>query len=147
MPRSPVLQELIRVFEGKKSNQTILRILIDNTATYQYRDNVKPFINLLEGGSMPSALIRADIIAAVQSENGYSFRKSADTVETLIEIIKRTLETGEDVLISGFGKFCVKNKRERRGRNPHTGENLMLAPRRVVKFRRSEKLRDKVNGG
>ena len=146
MPRSPVLQELIRVLEGKKSNQTILRILIDNTATYQYRDNVKPFINLLEGGSMPSALIRADLIAAVQSENGYSFRKSADTVETLIEIIKRTLETGEDVMISGFGKFNVKDKNERKGRNPATGEDLMLEQRRVVTVKCPGRLRNRING-
>ena len=59
---------------------------------------------------MPGTLTKADIIAAIQTENGYFLQKSADTVETLIEIIKRTLETGEDVLISGYGKFCVKDK-------------------------------------
>jgi len=55
------------------------------------------------------------------------------------------LESGEDVLISGFGKFCVKEKRKRRGRNPATGEDMMLAPRRVVIFRCSGKLRDRIN--
>jgi len=94
---------------------------------------------------MSKTLIRADIIAAIQSENGYSLQKSADTLETLIEIIKRTLETGEDVLVSGFGKFRVKDKKERRGRNPATGEDLMLEPRMV--FKCSGKLRDRVNGG
>jgi integration host factor subunit alpha len=69
-----------------------------------------------------------------------------ETVETLLEIIKSTLASGEDVLMSGFGKFCVKEKRERRARNPVTGEDIMLAPRRVVRFRCSGKLRERVNG-
>jgi integration host factor subunit alpha len=62
-----------------------------------------------------------------------------------LEILKKTLENGEDILISGFGKFCVKEKRKRRGRNPHTGEDLMLAPRKVIVFICSGVLRDKVN--
>ena len=95
---------------------------------------------------MSKTLTRVDIIAAIQSENGCSRRKSADTVETLIEIIKRTLETGEDVMISGFGKFSVKDKKERRGRNPATGDDLMLEPRRVVTFKCSGKLRNRING-
>jgi len=60
--------------------------------------------------------------------------------------MKSTLASGEDVLISGFGKFCVKEKAERKGRNPATGEDMMLAPRRVVAFKCSGKLRDKING-
>ena len=67
-------------------------------------------------------------------------------VEPLLEIIKHTLESGEDVLISGFGKFCVKDKLERRGRNPHTADDMMLRARRVVTFKCSGALRDKVNG-
>jgi integration host factor subunit alpha len=67
-------------------------------------------------------------------------------IETLLEIMKRTLESGEDVLVSGFGKFCVKEKHERRGRNPATGEDMMLEPRRVVTFTCSRKLRGKING-
>jgi integration host factor subunit alpha len=59
--------------------------------------------------------------------------------------MKRALENGEDVLISGFGKFCVKEKKERKGRNPATGDNLMLKPRKVVTFRCSRKLRDKLS--
>ena len=55
------------------------------------------------------------------------------TVEALLEIIKRTLESVEDVLISGFGKFCVKEKKERKGRNPHTGKGLMLDGRKVFR--------------
>jgi len=68
-------------------------------------------------------------------------------VDSLLEIIKQTLENGEDILISGFGKFCVKEKRKRRGRNPATEEDLMLDARRVVTFRCSGLLKDKLNTG
>ncbi len=71
----------------------------------------------------------------------------ADIVEILLEIIKESLELGEDVLISGFGKFQVKNKKERRGRNPATNEDLILPPRRVVTFKCSGNLRDRINNG
>ena len=91
-------------------------------------------------------LTKAQIAAALAKKNGYPKKQSFDTVETLLEIIKRTLESGEDVLVSGFGKFCVKEKHERRGRNPSTGEDLTLEPRRVVTFTCSRKLRDKING-
>jgi integration host factor subunit alpha len=66
--------------------------------------------------------------------------------KTLLEIMKRTLASGEDVLITGFGKFCVHDKKERRGRNPQTGEDMMLGSRRVVTFKCSGVLRDKING-
>ena len=65
----------------------------------------------------------------------------------MLETIKKTLENGEDVLISGFGKFLVKEKNERRGRNPATGNNLILDARRLVTFKCSGKLREKINGG
>jgi len=92
------------------------------------------------------ALTKAQIVASVQEELHFSKSRSAEIIETILEIIKRTLETGDDVLISGFGKFCVKSKKERRGRNPATGEDLMLNPRKVVTFKCSGKLREKVNG-
>jgi len=91
------------------------------------------------------ALTKNDIVAAVH-ELGYSKKKSVEVIETLLEIIKKALETSEDVLISGFGKFCVKQKGRRRGRNPATGEDLMLRERRVVTFKCSGKLRNKING-
>lgn len=90
-------------------------------------------------------LTKAQIIKAIAEHNGYTTKQSAEVVETLLEIIKSTLESVEDVLVSGFGKFCVKEKRERKGRNPSTGEDLMLAPRRVVTFKCSGKLRDRIN--
>ena len=96
---------------------------------------------------MPGTLTKMDIVSAVQAESGYILKESTDIVNTLLEIIKSTLASGEDVLISGFGKFQVKDKRERRGRNPATDGDMILPPRRVVTFKCSGKLRDKVNGG
>jgi integration host factor subunit alpha len=66
-------------------------------------------------------------------------------IETLLELIKFTLASGEDVLISGFGRFCVNEKRQRKGRNPATNEDMILASRRVVTFKCSGQLRDKIN--
>ena len=94
---------------------------------------------------MPNTLTKADIIEAIRQENGYSLKRSSEITETLWEIIKQSLESGEDVMISGFGKFQVKNKRRRRGRNPATGEGLILSPRRVVTFKSSGKLRNRIN--
>ena len=88
---------------------------------------------------------KSDIVARVH-ELGFTKKRSVDIIETLLEIIKSNLEKSEDVLISGFGKFCVKNKKQRRGRNPSTGEDLMLRERRVVTFKCSGKLRKKING-
>ena len=80
------------------------------------------------------ALTKADIVETVQTEIGFTRHQSLDIVENLLELIKSKLESGEDVLVSGFGKFCVNEKSERRGRNPAIGEDLMLAPRKVVTF-------------
>ncbi|UCE51032.1 MAG: integration host factor subunit alpha [Desulfobacterales bacterium] len=91
------------------------------------------------------ALTKSDIVARIH-ELGFTKKKSVDIIETLLEIIKSSLQTSEDVLISGFGKFCVKNKKQRRGRNPATGEDLLLRERRVVTFKCSGKLRKKING-
>ena len=71
--------------------------------------------------------------------------KATELVESTLEIMKQTLESGEDVLISGFGKFCVKSKNERRGRNPATGEDMLLGSRRVITFKCSPVLRDRIN--
>ena len=91
-------------------------------------------------------LTKAHIVGEVAEQNGYPKNQSFEMIETLLEIVKRTLESGEDVLISRFGKFCVKEKHERRGRNPATGEDMMLEPRRVVTFRCSPQLRGKISG-
>jgi len=81
----------------------------------------------------------------VAQANGYPRNQAIELIETLLELIKSKLAAGEDVLISGFGKFCVREKRERRGRNPATGEDMMLEARRVVTFKCSGQLRDKIN--
>jgi integration host factor subunit alpha len=91
-------------------------------------------------------LTKARIIEAITETNGYSHKQAHETVEILLELIKKSLASGEDVMIPGFGKFCVKKKRERRGRNPATGKKMTLAPRRVVTFKCSGKLRAKING-
>jgi integration host factor subunit alpha len=91
------------------------------------------------------ALTKNDIVTSVH-ELGFTKKKSVEIIETLLEIMKSTLENNEDLLISGFGKFCVKQKKQRRGRNPATGADLILKERKVVTFKCSGKLRDKING-
>ena len=91
-------------------------------------------------------LTKAQMIDSIYRQVDLPKTRSTQVVQSLLEIIKKTLEDGEDVLITGFGKFSVKDKRRRRGRNPHTGEDLMLAERRVVTFRCSGRLRDRING-
>jgi integration host factor subunit alpha len=91
-------------------------------------------------------LTKADIIESIRSNNHLTLKQSTDLVETTIGIIKDTLASGEDVLISGFGKLCVKHKAVRKGRNPDTGEDQILPARKVVTFKCSGKLRGRVNG-
>jgi len=97
---------------------------------------------------MNHTLTKSEIVHSIQKANRFAFTtgKARQTVEILLEIIKRTLASGEDVLVSGFGKFCVQSKRGRRGRNPATGDEMMLAPRKVVTFKCSGKLRGRING-
>lgn len=92
------------------------------------------------------ALTKNKIVEQV-NELGFTKKKSVDIVESLLEIIKRSLENDEDVLVSGFGKFCVKDKSTRRGRNPATGDDLILDARKVVTFKCSGKLRERINKG
>ena len=91
-------------------------------------------------------LTKADIANVISSRVGYTRKHSLKVVDSLFELIKDSLENGEDVLISGFGKFSVKEKRERRGRNPQTGEPIILSPRKIVTFKYSGKLRHFVTG-
>jgi integration host factor subunit alpha len=91
------------------------------------------------------ALTKHDIVQQMQDQLGFQKNQSIDITETLLELIKSSLEAGDDVLVSGFGKFCVNEKKSRKGRNPSTGEDLMLPDRRVVTFKCSGKLREKIN--
>jgi integration host factor subunit alpha len=85
------------------------------------------------------------IISSVCNQLELPKKRAADMLDSLLELIEKTLENGDDVLISGFGKFCVKQKKERKGRNPATGEDLMLGSRRVVTFKCSPILRSRIN--
>jgi len=92
-------------------------------------------------------LTKAQLIDSIYRRADLPKAQAAEVIETLLEITKKTLEDGEDVLISGFGKFCVKTKNARRGRNPQTEEALTLRTRRVVIFKCSGVLKEKINGG
>ena len=91
-------------------------------------------------------LTKFHLIDAIAQQNGFTRKKSTQTVETILEIPKSTITSGEDVMISGFGKFCVKEKQKRKDRNLDTCEDMLLGARRVMTFRSSGKLWDKVNG-
>ena len=93
-----------------------------------------------------ATLTKAHIVENLLAKNLFTKAQSAQIIETLFELLKQSLEEGDDVLISGFGKFCVREKSRRRGRNPQSGEPMMLPPRKVVTFKCSGKLREKVNG-
>ena len=92
------------------------------------------------------ALTKAHIIESIHNQLGLPKKNCAEIFETLLDIMKNSLADGDEVLISGFGKFCVKDKQKRRGRNPATGSDMMLDQRRVVTFRCSSVLRSRVNG-
>lgn len=91
-------------------------------------------------------LTKAQIADQIREKIGLTRNETTEIVETLMELMKSSLESGNDVLISAFGKFCVRNKRKRRGRNPATGDDLILNARRVVTFQCSNVLRKKING-
>jgi integration host factor subunit alpha len=87
---------------------------------------------------------KEDIVRSVAKE-GFTRSRAVELVETLVDIIKERLANGEEVLISGFGKFYLRKKVARMGRNPKTGEEALVSERRVVRFKCSPVLRDKIN--
>jgi integration host factor subunit alpha len=91
-------------------------------------------------------LTKQDLIDLIYRQVTIPKYQSTRLVESLLEIIKHTLEFGEDVLISGFGKFYVRNKKKRKGRNPQTAEDMILRARKVVVFQCSGVLRERING-
>jgi integration host factor subunit alpha len=97
------------------------------------------------GGGTKVALTKEKIVNNIYDQVGLSKVQSKVVVEKLFSILKESLENGEDLLVSGFGKFMVKEKAARRGRNPQTTEDLQLRARRVVIFKTSGVLRDKIN--
>ena len=91
-------------------------------------------------------ITRADLIESISRQVELSRGQCSQLLEMLLELLMKALESGEDVLISGFGRLCIKEKDKRRGRNPATGEELLLNGSRVVTFRCSTVLREKING-
>ena len=94
---------------------------------------------------MGKSVIRADLAESIYQQIGLSRRESADIVATILEEVSLSLEKGETVKISSFGSFSVRSKSERIGRNPKTGQEVPITPRRVLSFRPSHILRDRLN--
>jgi integration host factor subunit alpha len=91
------------------------------------------------------SLTKDKLATSLQTQIGMTKPESLDIVEHLFEIMKSTLANGEDLLISGFGKFTVREKKERVGRNPQTKEQMILRERKVVVFKSSGRLRERMN--
>jgi len=91
-------------------------------------------------------LTKADLISKIHNSHNLSRTRAGEVVEAFLEISKKCLTEGDDLLLSGFGKFRVKDKKSRRGRNPKTGEEMVLEARRVITFHPSGHLRDRVKG-
>ena len=107
-----------------------------------YYRNITP----INTGAVPMTLTKADLIDHVYASNPkFTKAQTREAVETILSTMKSCLENGDDVLLSGFGKFSLKNKATRKGRNPQTGEEMILDARKVVTFKPSGKLRKLVN--
>lgn len=104
------------------------------------RKSAAPIIDELA----PVTLTKADLVETLFEQIGLNKRESADVVDAFFDTISRTLVAGEEVKLPGFGNFEVKYKAARPGRNPRTGEEVMIPARRVVTFRASQILRDKI---
>jgi len=92
-------------------------------------------------------MTKAEIVEQIYEKVGFSRRESSDIVETMLEIMKESLAEGEKIKISGFGNFVVRAKRERVGRNPHTGQEIKISARKVITFKASQILKTAVNRG
>jgi integration host factor subunit alpha len=90
-------------------------------------------------------MTKADIVERVSEKIGVTKKESQDLVESVLSLLKNTLEAGEDVKISGFGKFEVKQKKDRRGRNPQTGETITIEARHILTFKPSTLLKAAIN--
>ncbi|MGD0230906.1 MAG: integration host factor subunit alpha [Syntrophorhabdales bacterium] len=90
-------------------------------------------------------MTKQEIVTTVYEKLGFSKRESSDIVEHFFKLVKERLAQGENVKISGLGNFVVKDKKARKGRNPQTGEEIEIAPRRVLSFRLSQVLKDEIN--
>lgn len=91
-------------------------------------------------------MTKADIVERIYEKVGFSKKEATEIVESLFEVVKRRLEAGEKVKVSGFGNFVVNEKRPRKGRNPQTGEEIVITGRRVLTFKASQVLKKTMNG-
>jgi integration host factor subunit alpha len=90
-------------------------------------------------------MTKADIVEKIYDKVGFSKKESAELVELVFDIVKRTLEQGDKIKIAGFGNFVVKEKADRRGRNPQTGEEITISARRILTFKPSQVLKASIN--
>ncbi len=90
-------------------------------------------------------MTKADIVEQIQTNTGFTKKEAAEMLESVLSIMKTTLETGEKIKIAGFGNFEVKQKKDRRGRNPQTGEAITIDARRILTFKPSSLLRQAIN--
>ncbi|MRR58534.1 MAG: integration host factor subunit alpha [Deltaproteobacteria bacterium] len=90
-------------------------------------------------------MTKSDMVEKIYEKIGFSKKESAELVEMVFDIIKNTLETGEKIKIAGFGNFVVKEKADRRGRNPQTGEEIVISARKILTFKPSQVLKASIN--
>ena len=90
-------------------------------------------------------MTKADIVEKIHEKIGFSKKESAEMVEAIFALIKNTLESGENIKVAGFGNFEVKQKKDRRGRNPQTGESITIEARRILSFKPSAVLKNRIN--
>jgi integration host factor subunit alpha len=90
-------------------------------------------------------MTKADIVEKIYEKVGFSKKESAELVELVFDIVKRTLEQGDKIKIAGFGNFVVKQKADRRGRNPQTGEEITISARKILTFKPSQVLKASIN--
>jgi len=91
-------------------------------------------------------MTKADLVERIYEKVGFSKKEATEVVEAIFEVMKRRLEQGEKVKVSGFGNFVVNDKRPRKGRNPQTGEEIIISGRRVLTFKASQVLKKVMNG-
>lgn len=90
-------------------------------------------------------MTKVDIVERIHQKIGFSKKESSEILETFFELLKTTLESGEKIKIAGFGNFDVKQKANRRGRNPQTGETITINARRILTFKPSQVLKNAIN--
>ena len=90
-------------------------------------------------------MTKADIVEKIYEKVGFSKKESAELVEAVFDIIKSTLESGDKIKIAGFGNFVVKEKADRRGRNPQTGQEITISARKILTFKPSQVLKVSLN--